>query len=312
MFLTPRRRRVAGLLVVLMGLVLVGSLSGIANARVLLQAQDSAAPPPRPGHLHRGTCATVGDLLSPLAAAAVAGDRAGGTPLPEAITGMTAAIPVAVSTTTIPLALADLLAEPASIEMHESEAEPWDVVACGNLGGTVTGPDLVIGLAPVGPHGVPGAAWFQASGEATLVTIFLVEGLPASIATPVAPEGGAGASPETVTVTLGGPAGEFTVTASQTTFRAGVPYHFVVTNSGVLPHEFVIMPAAKGEVSSTEREQMYHLALGLIDEEELPAGATRTVDVTFTEPAPAGTLEIACLLAGHHESGMYVPIEVES
>ena len=39
---------------------------------------------------------------------------------------------------------------------------------------------------------------------------------------------------------------EFRVASSLTSFRVGQPYRFVVTNAGVIPHEFMIMPHLDG------------------------------------------------------------------
>ena len=43
---------------------------------------------------------------------------------------------------------------------------------------------------------------------------------------------------------------------------------------------------------------------------DLPPGATETLEITFTTPAPAGTLELACYVPGHYEAGMHLPIAV--
>jgi uncharacterized cupredoxin-like copper-binding protein len=293
------------------GMLVIGGFHVTASVGALPLVQDNSPILPHPTHMHRGTCATGGELLVLLADAVLATDLSGSASAPEGMAELTAAIPVSESTTTIPIALADLLVEPVSIEVHESALEPADVIACGNLGGTTSGADLLIGLAPVEPRGVPGIAWLRADGQETVVTILLVEGLPSFTAAPAAPAT-SDARAETVTVTLGGPTGEFTISASQTTYRVGVPYHFVVTNSGVLPHEFMILPAGLAGGDSRDMEQIHHVALALIDEEDLPAGATSTIDVTFTKIAPAGTLEFVCALAGHYEGGMHLPIEIVS
>ncbi len=52
------------------------------------------------------------------------------------------------------------------------------------------------------------------------------------------------------------------------------------------------------------------MALGMIEEDDMPAGATGTLDLTFTEPAEAGKLEFACHVPGHYEAGMKLPITV--
>jgi uncharacterized cupredoxin-like copper-binding protein len=101
---------------------------------------------------------------------------------------------------------------------------------------------------------------------------------------------------------------EFKITSSQTTFSTGVPYHFVVTNKGTVNHEFMIMPPVSGTVSP---EQVQKLALAGISGDELTPGATKTLDYTFTQPAPAGKLEFACHLPGHYEAGMHLSIVVK-
>jgi uncharacterized cupredoxin-like copper-binding protein len=119
------------------------------------------------------------------------------------------------------------------------------------------------------------------------------------------PNGG----PVEVTITLA----EMKIDSSRTTFSVGVPYHFIVTNAGSVPHEIMIMPAMMngGMMSNMPMEQLDKMALAHIESDDLLPGATKTVDYTFTKPAPAGTLEFACYLSGHHEAGMHEAITVQ-
>ncbi len=119
--------------------------------------------------------------------------------------------------------------------------------------------------------------------------------------------GGASASgnPVQVQVTLS----DFKIDSSLTSFSAGVPYHFVVTNKGSVAHEFLIMPPSQGITSSSD--QIPSSAVAGIAAKDLPAGATKTLDYTFTQAAPAGKLEFACHLPGHYEAGMHLPIVVK-
>ena len=107
-----------------------------------------------------------------------------------------------------------------------------------------------------------------------------------------------GTQPVTVQVTLT----DFKVDSSLTTFSVGVPYHFVVTNKGTQAHEFYIMAPTSTSTSS---------ALAGISGQDLQAGASKTLDYTFTKAAPAGTLEFACHLPGHYDAGMHLPIVVQ-
>lgn len=104
-------------------------------------------------------------------------------------------------------------------------------------------------------------------------------------------------------------ADDFSFESSLTTFEVGVPYHFVVNNVGTVEHEFMIVQPI--EAGAMDMEAMDQMALAHIEEDDLTPGATATLDYTFTEPAPAGTLEFSCHLAGHYENGMRLPITVQ-
>lgn len=119
--------------------------------------------------------------------------------------------------------------------------------------------------------------------------------------------GGSSGSTQPVEVEV--TANEFGFQASLTTFSVGVPYHFVVTNGGTVNHEFMIMQPM--EPGSMDMEEMDEMALTVIEEDDLPPGATASVDVTFDEPASSGTLELACHTPGHYEAGMHLPITVQ-
>lgn len=105
---------------------------------------------------------------------------------------------------------------------------------------------------------------------------------------------------------------EFKIVPSQTTFQAGRIYQFVVTNTGVAPHEFMTMPASMGSahMGAMSMDDMHKIALFHIDAEDLPAGATKMVTYTFHNAAPAGQLEFTCYVPGHYEAGMHAPITI--
>lgn len=112
-----------------------------------------------------------------------------------------------------------------------------------------------------------------------------------------------------VTITLT----DFGVEASRTTFEVGVPYHFVVTNNGVINHEIMIMPPLSEDemAMNMDMHELDEMALAMIEEDELTPGTTKTFDYTFTEPAPDGTLEFSCHVEGHYVAGMKLPITVK-
>lgn len=108
--------------------------------------------------------------------------------------------------------------------------------------------------------------------------------------------------PTTVNITLT----EFKIVSSLTTFTVGTKYHFVVVNNGQVQHEVMAMPVAKGTASETDRD-----ASKLFEVAEIDPGQTKSSDYTFTTAAPAGTLELACHVAGHYESNMRLAILVQ-
>jgi uncharacterized cupredoxin-like copper-binding protein len=111
--------------------------------------------------------------------------------------------------------------------------------------------------------------------------------------------------PQTVNIT----AKDFAYEASQTTFKVGVPYHFVIKNEGSVAHELMIMKPM--DESGMDMEEMDKLALANVESDELEPGQTATLDYTFLEPAAMGELEFACHIKGHYDQGMHIPIEVQ-
>ena len=108
-------------------------------------------------------------------------------------------------------------------------------------------------------------------------------------------------APQEVRVAMG----EMYIKSPITTFKVGQPYKFVLINEGKAIHEFVIAPPRK---PGQDHEDLDKVAL--LHEDEFSAGQSKTVDFTFKQPAPAGTLEMECSYPGHYEEGMHIPIVV--
>jgi len=106
---------------------------------------------------------------------------------------------------------------------------------------------------------------------------------------------------------------DFGIESSRTSFEAGVPYHFTVTNKGAIEHEIMLMAPLTDDqmMMNMDMEEMDAMALAHIEAEELQPGKTAEMDYTFTDPAPAGTLEFSCHIEGHYEAGMKLPITVK-
>lgn len=105
---------------------------------------------------------------------------------------------------------------------------------------------------------------------------------------------------------------EFKIEPSISTFKTGVPYHFVVINEGTVAHELMIMaPMDMNAAATMDMEELDEMALGVIEEDDLQPGATATLDFTFSELAPMGTLQFSCHTPGHYAGGMKMPIAVQ-
>jgi uncharacterized cupredoxin-like copper-binding protein len=93
------------------------------------------------------------------------------------------------------------------------------------------------------------------------------------------------------------------------TVQQGETIAFTVTNTGSLPHEFVIGNShvqeehAAGMTGSDSHHDLGHNAM------ELAPGETRTLIYVFDTP---GTLLIGCHVPGHYEAGMRATITVTS
>ena len=94
---------------------------------------------------------------------------------------------------------------------------------------------------------------------------------------------------------------------SMFTFKVGVPYTLMITNTGNSPHNFNISPpvSAVGTVQSAMNN-----ALLTVPEEKLEPGESVTVQFTFPETAAGKQWEFACLNKRHYEDGMHVAINV--
>ena len=86
-------------------------------------------------------------------------------------------------------------------------------------------------------------------------------------------------APSSEPVTVDVIATEYAFESPTTTFKVGVPYHFVVQNPGDEEHELMFVePIAAGTMSMEEMDEM---AIAHIEDEDLQAGDTATLDVTF-------------------------------
>lgn len=102
---------------------------------------------------------------------------------------------------------------------------------------------------------------------------------------------------------------DFTITASRTSFIVGTTYRLVITNASKTPHALAIAPLLPAGHAMGD-EGIHKAALVFVGADQLPTGQAKTVIYTFTNPAPAGRLELACHILGHDDAGMHTPITV--
>jgi plastocyanin len=158
--------------VTMAGALLLGS--GVMLSSPGASAHEGVA---HPAHIHNGTCATLGDVVVPLADVGSEMMGADGSPMAMEEMGSASAIPVDISATTVQMALADILAAEHAINVHESAENIQNYIACGDLGGPVMGgTDLAIGLGELNESGYAGVAWLHDNGDGTTdVKVFLTE-----------------------------------------------------------------------------------------------------------------------------------------
>ena len=111
------------------------------------------------------------------------------------------------------------------------------------------------------------------------------------------------ASGTTVNVTLA----DNTIQSSLTTFKVGVPYTFVVTNTGHHAHNFNISTPVS---IAGSLDAALSSALVSVDRSKLSVGANTTVTFTFPASAVGAQLEFSCLIQKHYEDGMKLAITV--
>lgn len=161
---------------------LVGA--GIAQDATPTAMSDDPISGAFANHFHLGTCdnltpepaVPLADLEFPDWVASMAGETDADDievvlPAPEDFGN--APIPVAVATTEVPVALADILSGGHALNVHNPD-DPSIYVACGNIGGIPDERgDLFVGLDPVEDSGFSGVAWLHDNGGSTTVVVFL-------------------------------------------------------------------------------------------------------------------------------------------
>ncbi|QSP95739.1 cupredoxin family protein [Marinobacter salinisoli] len=98
--------------------------------------------------------------------------------------------------------------------------------------------------------------------------------------------------------------------------RGGQTVKFVVTNTGQIPHEFVIGTASEHEEHREQMRQMMANGGGHHDHQGpnmvmLEPGETKTLIWRFADAPVDGQLQLACNIPGHYEAGMHSPVHIK-
>jgi len=106
-----------------------------------------------------------------------------------------------------------------------------------------------------------------------------------------------------VTITLA----DNTIQSSLTEFKTGVPYTFVISNTGRHQHTFDISTPVSiaGSLSAAKSSSLLD-----VTKSQLSPGASVTVNYTFPASAAGAPLEFSCLIQMHYSDGMKLAITV--
>ncbi len=165
---------------VLVGFVL---LCVVAISGASLVAAQEAPEAAHPAHIHEGICAELNP--SPKAPLENVIPRQPEEEEAEPL-GVLTAPTVLYSQTDVDLNLDDILASPHAINIHESQENAQNYIACGDIGGIEVENQLAIGLHSQNDSGYHGVAVLERNDDQTTVRVYLVEPVDGAAATPAA------------------------------------------------------------------------------------------------------------------------------
>ena len=129
-----------------------------------------------PTRIHEGSCEALGPVAFRLNGVGGSVDLDNAPIATPTAANPDAAYQVLISETSIDGTIEDLLASEHAVLIYEGD-EAMDAIACGNVGGALTGTTLTTGLAEAGVPGHIGFALFQAEEDQTVVRVVLGHGL---------------------------------------------------------------------------------------------------------------------------------------
>lgn len=143
--------------------------------------------PGRTTHIYDGSCDRLGEVayaLNPVGAGEMTGAAMEDVPRMAIgdLVGATTASPVEIGRITLDAPIAEIVAERRALNVQISEFEYGNYVACGDVGGTLSGGTLAFGLHELNGSGFSGVAVLQETAEGTLVTVYLGQGMTGTVA----------------------------------------------------------------------------------------------------------------------------------
>jgi plastocyanin len=129
-----------------------------------------------PAHTRAGTCQQPGEIVSTLSPVSSTYDVDGTPMMVPGTVGSPDGIEIEYSSTTLPVALAQILEGQYIVDVNVSAEDQDHSVACGAIGGLMLGTsDLPFGIAPIDSSGHYGTGWLHDNGDGTTtLTVTLI------------------------------------------------------------------------------------------------------------------------------------------
>jgi hypothetical protein len=125
-----------------------------------------------PARIHEGTCEALGPVAYRLNGVGGSVDLDNAPVATPTAVNSDNAYQVMVSETTIDATMEDLLASEHAVMIYESD-EAMEAIACGPIGGAMSGDTLITGLAEMGVPGHLGFAFFQPEADGLSVSLII-------------------------------------------------------------------------------------------------------------------------------------------
>ncbi len=159
--------------------ILAGGLAAGGAGLALAQNDTQMPDVSHPSHIHAGTCADLdpnpAQPLNNVEPRLNEDDNPDDDDNPNEPMGVLTAPRVLYAETDVEMSLDDLLATSYSINIHESDENIQNYIACGEIGGVVVDDQLAVSLSPLNDSGYSGIAILEKDDDKTTVKVYLAE-----------------------------------------------------------------------------------------------------------------------------------------